>query len=72
MTVSSALAEFQAKNRLNALVIDEVTHLVYGPSPTDEQYNTIAAEMCEAVHSDIAKLAADIHDEAERIARRAF
>lgn len=72
MAVSNTLAEFQSKNRLNALVIDEVAHLVYGPSPTDEQYNAVAAEMQESVHSDIAKLAADIQDEADRISRRGF
>jgi len=66
-------AEFDAKNRLNALVIYEVAHLVYGPSPTVDEYNAVAADMCESpIHSDIARLAADIRDEAVRIARRAF
>jgi hypothetical protein len=72
MAVSNTLAEFEAKNRLNALVIDEVAHLVYGPSPTVEQYNAVAAVMCEKTHSDIAKLACDIRDEADRISSRAF
>jgi hypothetical protein len=73
MAVSNG-AEFDAKNRLNVLVIYEIAHLVYGPSPTDDEYNAVATEMCESsIHSDIAKLAADIRDEADRMAsRRAF
>lgn len=72
MAVLNTLAEFEAKNRLNVLVIDEVAHLVYGPNPTDEQYNAVAAEMCEKIHSDIAELACDIRDEADRISSRGF
>jgi len=72
MAVSITLAEFEAKNRLNALVIGEVAHLVYGPNPTDEQFNAVAAEMCDTLHSDIARLACDIRDEADRMSRRAF
>lgn len=67
-------AEFVAKNRLNALVIGEVATIVYGRAPTDDEYNAVAADMCEStIHADIAKLAEDIRDEAERISgRRAF
>jgi len=72
MAVSNTLAEFEAKNRLNALVIDEVAHLVYGPNPTVEEYNSVAAGMCDGTHSDIARLACDIRDEADRISRRGF
>lgn len=74
MAVSDHRSELQAKNRLNALVIDEVAHIVYGEHPTDDEYNSVAADMCESeIHSDIAKLASDIRDEADRInARRAF
>lgn len=63
---------FDAKNRLNALVISEVAHLVYGDCPTDDEYNAVAASMSDDLHCDIAKLAEDISGEAERIARRAF
>lgn len=63
---------FDAKNRLNALVISEVAQLVYGECPTDDEYNAVAAEMSDALHCDIAKLAEDIRGEAERISRRAF
>lgn len=63
---------FDAKNRLNALVIFEVAHLVYGDCPTDDEYNAVAADMSDHIHGDIAKLAEDISGEADRIARRAF
>lgn len=63
---------FDAKNRLNALVISEVTHLVYGDCPTDDEYNSVAASMSDRLHGDIARLAEDISGEAERIAGRAF
>lgn len=65
-------AEFDAKNRLNALVISEVAHLVYGDSPTDDEYNAVAARMSDVLHGDIAKLAEDIRDEADRMARGTF
>lgn len=70
----SAFPGIGPKNRLNALVIDEVAHLVYGESPTEDEYNAVAADMCESpIHFDIAKLAEDIRMEADRIsARRAF
>jgi hypothetical protein len=68
----SSRTQFDAKNRLNALVISEVAHLVYGDSPTDDEYNAVAAAMSEDLHGDIAKLAEDIQGEAERMVRRAF
>jgi hypothetical protein len=71
MAEADPRADIGPKNRLNALVIDEVAHLVYGPTPTDDEYNAVAADMCESeIHGDIAKLAEDIRGEAERIAAR--
>lgn len=71
MAAADHCASIGPKNRLNALVIDEVAHIVYGSSPTDDEYNAVAAEMCESqIHSNIAKLAEDIRDEADRIASR--
>ncbi len=68
-----AIADIGSKNRLNALVIGEIARIVYGPSPTDEEYNAVAAEMCDGLHGDIAKLADDIRVQADQMAsRRAF
>lgn len=71
MAVSNR-SEFDAKIRLNVLVISEVAHLVYGDCPTDDEYNAVAADLSEALHGDIAKLAEDIRGEAERMSRRTF
>lgn len=60
------------KNRLNALVIGEIARMVFGPAPTDDEFNAVAAEMGEGLHGDIAKLADDISQEADRMSRRAF
>lgn len=74
MSCTDSNPAFCSKNRLNALVIDQVTHLVYGPNPTDDDYNSVAVAICDSsIHDDIAKLAVDIVDEAERISgSRAF
>lgn len=64
---------FGPKARLNALVIDEIAHSVYGPYPTDEDYNAVAVEICESpIHTDISKLVDGMSNEADKIiARRA-
>lgn len=73
MAVVGSHSSFCSKNRLNALVIDEVTRMVHGPNPTEDDYNSIAAALGQSIHDDIARLADDIAAEADRIGdRRGF
>lgn len=67
-----AAADIGPKNRLNAFVIGEIARMIYGPSPTEDEFNAVAAEMGDCLHCDIARLVDDMKDEADRLSRRAF